>query len=284
MRILLAIILSCTLFVTSLSAQEQQGTLKQIQDSGIFRIGYRQSQPPMSSLGKDNVPGGYSIDICHFIAKRVESKLGRGVTIEYIPVTAEERFEALVANKIDILCGSTTVTFERREHVDFTQLTFVTGGSYLTLKGRDIRNNFDGKKLGVVKGTTTAVALKKLFQETETKVDIVLLDSTDKGFDALKKGEIDILSADQVVLIGLVLQANNPGEFAILPDMFSYEPFALAVRKNDADFRLVADRAISHLYQSNEIEAVYDRWFGQFATKMPAALQALIKLNIIADE
>lgn len=284
MRALLATILSCALFATSLSAQELQGTLKQIQDSGIFRIGYRHSQPPMSFLSNDDVPGGYSIDICHYISKRVESEIGRDVTIEYIPVTAEERFEALAANKIDILCGSTTVTFTRRELVDFTQLTFVTGGSYLTLKGRDIRNNFDGKKLGVVKGTTTAVALKKLFQETETKVDIVLLESTDKGFDALKKGEIDILSADQVVLIGLISQADNPGEFALLPDMFSYEPFALAVRKNDADFRLVADRAISHLYQSNEIKAVYDRWFGQFAPKMPSALQALIKLNIIADE
>jgi len=284
MRALLATILSCALFATSLSAQELQGTLKQIQDSGIFRIGYRHSQPPMSFLSNDDVPGGYSIDICHYISKRVESEIGRDVTIEYIPVTAEERFEALAANKIDILCGSTTVTFTRRELVDFTQLTFVTGGSYLTLKGRDIRNNFDGKKLGVVKGTTTAVALKKLFQETETKVDIVLLESTDKGFDALKKGEIDILSADQVVLIGLISQADNPGEFALLPDMFSYEPFALAVRKNDADFRLVADRAISHLYKSNEIKAVYDRWFGQFAPKMPSALQALIKLNIIADE
>ena len=284
MRALLATILSCALFATSLSAQELQGTLKQIQDSGIFRIGYRHSQPPMSFLSNDDVPGGYSIDICHYISKRVESEIGRDVTIEYIPVTAEERFEALAANKIDILCGSTTVTFTRRELVDFTQLTFVTGGSYLTLKGRDIRNNFDGKKLGVVKGTTTAVALKKLFQETETKVDIVLLESTDKGFDALKKGEIDILSADQVVLIGLISQADNPGEFALLPDMFSYEPFALAVRKNDADFRLVADRAISHLYKSNEIKAVYDRWFGQFAPKIPSALQALIKLNIIADE
>ncbi len=284
MRILLHTFLFGCLLASPIAAEELQGTLQQVQKSGIIKIGYRQSQPPMSFLDKDGNPSGYSVDLCKDIATGVKNKVGREVTIEFVPVTAADRFEALTSNKIDILCGSTTNTLARREIVDFTQLTFVTGGSYMALEGRKIRNNFDGKKIGVVTGTTTAVALKNLFAETETVADIVPLNSAAEGFDDLKEGKIDILTADQVVLIGLAIKSGNPRQFTILPDMFSYEPFSLAIRRNDADFRLVADRTISHLYRTGQIETVYERWFGEFSQKMPTALQALIEINSIPEK
>lgn len=283
-RVLLTIILIGAFYITPLSAQELQGTLKGIKESGKIKIGYRESLPPMSFLNKEGIPSGYSIDLCNQIVTGVEEKIGSDVKIEYIPVTSEDRFEALTSNKIDILCGSTTTTLARREVVDFTQLTFMTGGSYMALKGRKIKNNFDGKKIGVGKGTTTALALKKLFEEIGTKIDIVLLNSLDDGLNALKKGEIDILSADQVVLIGLLLNEDTPAKFTLLPDMFSHEPIALAVKRNDADFRLVADKTLSDLNQSQEIKTIYTKWFGKFSPRIPSAFQRLIEINIIPAE
>ncbi len=279
MRSMLASILLVVFLTTPLAAQELTGTLKQINKSGIIKIGYRQSQPPMSFLGKNGKPEGYSIDICQHIVAGVENKIGRDIKVEYVPVTAAERFAALSDNRIDILCGSTTKTLSRGEVVDFTQLTFVTGASMMTLKDTKIMNNFDGKKIGVVKGTTTVDSLKELFQDTKTDVDIVLVDSTSEGLNALEKGKIDAFASDQVVLIGLALSADNPDKFAILPNLFSYEPFALAVRRNDADFRLVADRVISHLYRSKQILPIYDKWFGKFSTKRPTAFEAVIQMN-----
>ncbi|MGW8182183.1 MAG: transporter substrate-binding domain-containing protein, partial [bacterium] len=152
MRTLLTIIFIGVFSATPLSAQDLEGTLKTIQESGKIRIGYRNSLPPMSFLNQDGVPSGYSIDLCNRIAAEVKNKIGGDMSVEYIPVTAEDRFEALATNRIDILCGATTTTLSRRELVDFTQLIFVTGGSYMALKGRDIRNNFDDKKIGVEKG------------------------------------------------------------------------------------------------------------------------------------
>lgn len=284
MRTLLATILSGFLFVTPLAAKEPQGTLEKIKQSGEVHIGYRASQPPMSFVSKSGNPKGYSVDICKHIVTEIEKKIGSTLDVTYIPVTAKDRFEALSTNKIDILCGSTTDTLARREIVDFTQLTFVTGGSYMALKGQKVRNNFDGKKIGVVKGTTTAIALKNLFEDTETKADIVLLDSADEGVKALEDNTIDIFSADQVVLIGLAVTSEKPDAFQILPDLFSYEPFALALRRNDADFRLAANRAISHLYRSKQIETIYDRWFGTFSSEMSSGMKAMIKFNTIAEE
>ena len=282
MRALLTIILIGALYITPLSAQELQGTLKSIQESGKIKIGYRQFHPPMSFLDKSGIPNGYSIDLCKHIVTGVEKKIGKEVSIEYIPVTAEERFEALISDKIDILCGATTTTLSRRELVDFTQLTFVTGGSYMALKGRKIKNNFDGKKIGVLKDTTTAVALTKLFHEAEIKIDMVLLNTLAEGFSALKEGKIDVLSADQVVLLGLILNVVNPGDFSIFPDMFSYEPLALAMRRNDADFRLIADRTLSNLFRSKQIDAIYDTWFGGFGKRLEA-FDLMIQLNTIPE-
>jgi glutamate/aspartate transport system substrate-binding protein len=279
MRGLLAAILLVVFLANPLSAQELTGTLLQIQKSGKIKIGYRESQPPMSSVGKDGIPVGYSIDICLHIVNEVEEKIGKSVKIEYVPVTAAERFGALSDNKIDILCGATTKTLSRSELVDFTQLTFVTGASFMTLKGTVLMNNFDGKKIGVVKGTTTHTALKELFQDSEINAEIVLVDTTPDGLNAMGTGKIDAIAADQVVLIGLALESGRPENYSILPNLISYEPFALAVRRNDADFRLVADRVISYLYRSKKVLQIYNQWFGKFSSQIPTAFGAVIMIN-----
>ncbi|RLC17611.1 MAG: hypothetical protein DRI24_05340 [Deltaproteobacteria bacterium] len=281
MRGKLVIILLIVLLASPLAAQELTGTLRQIKKSGQIRIGYRVSEPPMSFLDKDGNPIGYSIDLCKNIVTEVESKIGADVKVEYVPVTAEERFKALGDNKIDILCGSTTKTLSRSELVDFTQLTFVTGASIMTLKDNKALDSsgLDGTKIGVVKATTTVVALKKLISETSTDAEILLFNSAKEGIDALRDKKIDAFSSDQIVLIGIALKAHDPMSFVIKPHVFTFEPFALAVRRNDSDFRLVADRVISDLYRSKEILKIYDKWIGRFARQRLPIFDALIQLN-----
>jgi ABC-type amino acid transport substrate-binding protein len=281
MRGKLGIILLIAFFASPLAAQELTGTLQQINKSGQIRIGYRVSEPPMSFLDKDGDPTGYSIDICKSIVTEVENKIGKEVKVEYVPVTADGRFKALGDNKIDILCGSTTKTLSRSELVDFTQLTFVTGASLMTLRDNKTLDStgFDGTKIGVVKATTTAVALEKLIRETSTDAEVVLFNSAKESIDALREKRIDAFSSDQVVLIGLALKEHDPMNFVIKSTVFSFEPFALAVRRNDADFRLVADRVISELFRSRKILEIYDEWIGKFTRKRLPIFDAMIKLN-----
>jgi len=281
MRGKLVIILLIILFASPLAAQELTGTLQQIKQSGQIRIGYRVSEPPMSFLDKDGNPNGYSIDLCKSIVTEVKNKIGADVKVEYVPITTEGRFKALMDNKIDILCGSTTKTLSRSELVDFTQLTFVTGASLMTLRDDKTRDSagFDGKKIGVVKDTKTAVVLNKLIRETSTNAEVVLFNSTKESIDALRKKKIDAYSADQIVLIGIASKAQNPMNFVIDPNVFSFEPFALAVRRNDSDFRLVADRVISDLYRSKKIFTIYDKWIGDVTGQRLPIFDAMVQLN-----
>lgn len=272
-------------FSAPISASELSGTLKDINNSGKIRIGFRSSLPPMSFLNNKGVAEGYSIDLCKLIAAAVERDLSKEIEEEYIAVNAENRFKALSEKKIDILCGATTETLSRREYVDFTQHIFITGGSYMVRKGTKLKNNFSGKKIGVVKNTTTAAALAELFKEADVDAEIVKFDTTADGFNNLTDGKIDAFSADQVVLIGLIMAAQNlVGDLTILPDFFSHEPIALAVRRNDADFRLIADRVLSDLYRRGEIDDIYNRWFGNITGDRPPALQALFQLNSLPEQ
>jgi len=257
-------------------------TLEQIKKSETIRIGYRETEPPMSFLNKDNQPIGYSIELCLHIVNEVKKVLKNpNIATRYVPVTATNRFEALRDNSIDILCGATTKTLSRSELVDFTQLTFITGAALLSLQSSKVDGipDLTGKKVAVVKGTTTMEVMKKTLKKEISDAVIVPVDSAAAGLDLVIKGEVAALSADQIVLIGLVVTHKDPKQFAVSDKVFSFEPFALAVRRNDADFRLLANRVLSHLSRSGGIKKVYDQWFGKYITEFPALLEALYILN-----
>lgn len=280
MKALLAILLA-TLCVAPLAAQQFQGTLQQIKDSGEIRIGFRESEPPLSFIGSGGRPIGYSIDVCNAIVTELKSTLGRDLKVTYLPVTAKDRFSLLTENKIDILCGSTTKTLGRRKVVDFTELTFVTGASLMSLESASLLDfpSLNGKTVGVVTGTTTVDVLHATVKKSRTDATIVELDSARDGLEQLLNGSIDAFSADQIVLIGLALSSGEPDRFAIASGVFSYEPFALAVRRNDADFRLVADRAIANLYRTEQILPIFEKWIGEYVERRPPLFDALFQLG-----
>ena len=275
--------IALTISTPAVHAADGPGTLDQIGESGKIRIGYRQSEPPMSFVDGNGIPVGYSIDLCMRIVTAVKEELGNSdITVEFIPVTAEDRFTALSDNVIDILCGSTTKTLARRKLVDFTQLTFATGASLLSMQGSKVIgiSDLQGKNVGVVKDTTTIEALKTALDGSLTEAKIVAVDSEANAVHSLHNGEIDAFASDQVVLIGLVFTTKETGgKYFVSKELFSFEPFALAVRRNDADFRLVADSALSQLYRSGKVKQIYKKWFGQFFPKLPGALNALYRLN-----
>jgi glutamate/aspartate transport system substrate-binding protein len=282
MRVLIAALLLLTLGSGAAFAGELSGTLKRINDSGQINIGYRTAEPPMSFIDQSDQPVGYSIDVCDHIATAVKRELGRDdIVVNHLPVTAESRFSDIESGRIDILCGATTKTLARSERVDFTQLTFVTGASLLSLDSSPVAGieALKAKRVAVVDNTTTIEALKMTLRDRLVDAQIVPVNSASEGMAALDKGEVDAFSSDQVVLIGQALARKTEKKYFLSQEMFSFEPFALAVARDDADFRLVADRALSQLYRSGQIGGIYKRWFGRFAKQPPDALRALYQLH-----
>ena len=286
MKYIFALIVLLSMLISSTSLAENFSTLEQIKKSETIRIGYRENEPPMSFLNEDKQPIGYSIELCLRIANEVKSRLKNpNIAIKYVPVTSSNRFESLANNSIDILCGSTTKTLSRSELIDFTQLSFVTGASLLSLKETEVDGLSDlkGKKVAVVKNTTTLATLTKALKKNENDAKIIPVSSAKEGMDALTKGNVDSFASDQVILIGLAITHKNPEKFMIAKEIFSYEPFALAVRQNDSEFRLIANRVLSELNRSGKINSIYSRWFGQMTKEMPSLLEAMYILNSTSE-
>jgi ABC-type amino acid transport substrate-binding protein len=236
----------------------------------------------MSFRDQSGNPVGYSIDLCGHIVAAVKQKLARpDLSTNFVPVTAENRFSSIETAKIDILCGATTKTLSRAKRVGFTQLTFATGASLLSRQDSKVINVSDlkGRRVAVVSNTTTIEALKRATSELLIDADVVPVATATEGMELLDNGEVDAFSSDQVVLIGQVIARQSDVRYFLSEELFSFEPFALAVGRGDADFQLVADRALSQLSRNGQIVAIYKKWFSRFGEKPPVVLKALYQLN-----
>ena len=152
MRALISLLLIFS-FAAS-NAENHADTLKRVAETGEFRIGYVPDAPPLSFLDGENNVVGYSIDLCRRIASAVRDELGlEKIEIVFTPlVSMDDRLRAVENGDIDIECGSTTVTLSRRERVDYTLMTFITGSAVLSRKSEPIDgiDDLDGAKIAVL--------------------------------------------------------------------------------------------------------------------------------------
>src|SRR5215471_5696529 len=175
----------------SAPAQDLQGTLKKIKDSGTITIGYREQSLPFSFRGDDGKPAGYSVDLCQRIATGIQQQLKLPkLDVKWVPVTPENRITSVVSGAIDLECGSTTSSLSRQEQVDFSHMTFVDGGSLLVKLGGSITTMQDlaGKKIGVVPSTTTDGAIRSVLQRASVTAEIVPITDHRGGLAALESG------------------------------------------------------------------------------------------------
>jgi ABC-type amino acid transport substrate-binding protein len=261
-----------------------QGTLERIADRNEFRIGYRTDARPLS-FEKDGAAQGYSVDFCRRIAVAVREHLKLpDMKVTYVPVTSDDR----VDGDIDIECGATTITLGRLERVDFTLMTFVTGGTVLSMAANRVANleGLAGKRVAVVRGTSTADALEAALREKLIDARVVTVADRTDGMSRLRSGDVAGFASDQIVLIGVALEAIDAREtvnFSFADEFFSYEPYAFMVRRNDAEFRLIVNRAIAQMFRSGQFAQVYQTWIGNAGVQPSPMLIAMYQMQSLAE-
>jgi ABC-type amino acid transport substrate-binding protein len=243
------------------------GTLDTVKQSNAIRLAVRDDAPPFSYKDASGQPAGYMVDLCRAVAKHLAGDFNLGdLKIVYVPVTAADRFDAIQSGKADLLCEPTTDMLSRRAKVDFSISTFVDGASVM-IKGADPVpfESLAGKKIGVLGGTTTEEELHETLAAANLKADVVLAKTHDEGLKMLKAGDVAAYFADRSILAYLVAQSGAADRLRVADKYLSVEPYALALPLGDNDFRLAVDRALSHIYKSPEIGAVYAATFGTTA-------------------
>ncbi len=263
LRLLLCLALA-GFFATSVWAQS--ATLDKIRKTGVITMGYVEGSMPFSFKDAGGQPQGYSVALCNEIAAGIRAQLKLAqLETRWVSLTIQDRINAVRSGRVDIECSTTTWTLSRQAEVDFSLITFVDGGSILTHGNAEPRRlvDFDGKRLAVIADTTTEKVLRQAVAQRSIKVDIEVVKTREAGLQLLEQRKADGFASDRIVLIGMVLGGGKTqGVYKLLDEDFSVEPYAFALPRGDADFRLAVNRVLAGLYRNGGIDKIYAQWLG----------------------
>jgi putrescine:ornithine antiporter len=269
--------------VTAVSASA--GTLDGLHQSGTLRLGYVDGARPFSYKDDSGKPAGYSVVLCEKIASalRADAKLPELKT-EFVEVGAEERFDAVAQGKIDLLCAGGAPTVSRRQLVSFSIPVFLGGVGALvrkdaTIQMREILEGrpqtfrpawraslgqiLRGRVFAVPKGTTAQTWLEQKIDEFVIDARVEPVDTFELGVGHVASGSADALFGDRALLLASAKRSAAAENLVVLDRRYTYEAIALALPRDDEEFRLAVDVALSRIFRTADIAEIYANYFGK---------------------
>lgn len=283
--VLATLVVAASVLAGPAAAQGASPTLAKIKAAKAINVAYSPDSPPFSSTAAGGAAEGFSIELC----KRVIAQIGRAVgepnlKVNWMSAPVAERVQMVAGGRADLECANTTQTQTRLASVDFSNLIFIDGGGFLVIAGAPINRIADlaGKHIAVLKGSTTQTRLADTMRLRGMTATVVPIDDAATGITMLEAGSVDAFAGDKVKLTALASLAKEPSRMALVAEDLSYEPYALALPRNDSGLRLEVNKALTQVYIGGEIEQIYAQWLGKLG--QPSGLLALMfLLNSIPD-
>jgi len=282
---LIAFVLAFLAVTGPAHAQGAPDTLGRIKASKAITIAFSTDSLPFSFVGDSNKPAGYSIDLCERIVNYIGRAIGvPDIKINWVPATAAERVQLVATGKADMDCANTTMTQTRLRNVDFSSLIFIDGGGFVVKSDAPINRftDLNGKKVAVIKGTTTQARLESAMKQRLVNAQVTLINDGNEGIALLASSAVDAYAGDKIKLIGLVAQAKDPDGYAMLSEDLSFEPYALALPRGDSAFRLEVNKALTQIYVGGDIDGIFAKWLGKLG-RPSGLLAAMYLLNAIPE-
>ena len=257
-------LLATAAFIAVAPAMAQEGTLQKIKSSGSITIGHRDASIPFSYYDDKQQPVGYAMDLCHRIVDAVKADLKMPkIETKYQLVTSANRIPLMANGTIDLECGSTTNNLERQKTVWFTITHFVTANRWVAKKSAklDHLEQLKGKTIVSTAGTTNIKQMTELNAAKNLGMNIISANGHPESFQMVETGRAAAFAMDDILLYSLVAQARNPKDYAISAEATSVEPYGIMLRKDDTEFKKVVDAAMTKIYKSGQINAIYAKWF-----------------------
>ncbi len=239
-------------------------TLANIKKAHVVRLGYRESSPPFSFLDQANRPIGYSLELCEAIVDEIGVEVDdANLRIDYVKVTSDDRIPAVVQNKIDLECGSTTANAERSKQVAFSPLIFVAGTKLMVPKASTISGATDlkGKTVVVTKGTTNEQAMHAVDKKFALGLNIITSPDHEQSYQMLVDQKADAFATDDILLYGLIARHKAQDKFRVTGEYLSYDPYGIMFRKGEPQLAAVVERTFRKLGSNRDLIPLYNKWF-----------------------
>ena len=265
-RLALAATLATTLLSAPVMAQELNGTLKKIKDTGVIALGHRESSIPFSYYDDKQQVIGYSHELMLKVVDAVKADLKLAkLDIKLMPVTSSNRITLVQNGSVDLECGSTTNNTERQKQVSFSNSIFVIGTRLMTKKDSGIKDFPDlaGKNVVTTAGTTSERLLRKMNEDKQMKMNIISAKDHGEAFLTLESGRAVAFMMDDALLYGEMAKAKRASDWVVVGTPQSYEAYGCMLRKDDPAFKKAVDGALAKVMTSGEAEKIYAKWFLQ---------------------
>jgi glutamate/aspartate transport system substrate-binding protein len=247
-------------------AQELTGTLKKIKDTNTITIGHRDSSVPFSYYDDKQQVVGYAQELCLKIVDAVKAELKMpDLQVRLNPVTSATRIPLMANGTIDLECGSTTNNLDRQKQVAFTITHFVTANRFISKKSANLKtlDDLKGKTVISTSGTTNIKQINQINTERSLGMTIQAAPDHSAGFLAVETDRAAAFVMDDILLAGLAANSRAPGDYVISEEALSVEPYGIMLRRDDPEFKKVVDAAMTQIYKSGDINAIYEKWFTQ---------------------
>ena len=259
-RLVFCLALICVL-TRSAAGVWAETTLEKIERTGSLTIGTRTGSPPFAYVNKNNDWVGFSIDLVEkSILPVIAKKLNKPIKLEKKESAPPTRIPLLTSNAVDLIAETMTDTQSRRDSVDFSLTYFATGAQFLVKKGSPVKGiqSIAGKRIAAQQGSTNA----RIIRERVPNAKLLEFPDQPAAFQALVQGQVQAYTNDGIQLAGLKAKAPKPDDWLVVGDFYSYEPYGMAMRKNDSDFRQAVNIGLMEAIESGKYFEIYDKWFG----------------------
>lgn len=262
-----ALLVACLINVASAQAQAPSATLKKLAETGEIGLGVREQTVPFSYLDDKQQFTGYSVDLCKAVVEDIKRKAGLPqLKIRYVPVTPATRIPLLANGTIDLECASTTNNAARQKQVAFSNTIFLTASTFASKKAKNIKTVEDlkGRPVTSTSGSSNLVGLNEANVARNLGIRVIPSKDITESFLLLSTDRADAFVMDDVVLVGLIASARDRDQYVISSDALAPpEPYGLAMRKDDIEFKKAIDEALKTFFASPAGSANYKKWFEQ---------------------
>jgi glutamate transport system substrate-binding protein len=232
---------------------EEGTTMAELSEAGEITIGTKFDQPGFGLLGLEDTPEGFDVEVAKIIAGAL------GISEENInweETPSDVREQVIEDGEVDMVVATYTINEERAQRISFAGPYYVAGQMLMVAADNediagpeDLKDNPDAK-VCTVTGSTPSENIREYLASND---QLVLFDVYDKCANALRTGQVDVVTTDNVILLGFVSESD--GEFKLVGEQFTEEPYGIGIEKGDTEFC----EFINETLQDNE-DAYLEAW------------------------
>ncbi|HPQ60792.1 MAG TPA: transporter substrate-binding domain-containing protein, partial [Syntrophales bacterium] len=227
-------------------------------------VGLMYNSIPAAYFNDKNEWVGFDVDIAEEVVKRIGGYMGKELKLERVKLNNKTRISFLTSGRIDMSIANMTHKRERDRTIDFSITYFFDGQKVLAKKGKYTKlEDFVGKRLASMQGTTSeknAINLLKRLGDKEAEKHVISFQDEPSCFLALQQGKVAGWTTDSTILLGYA--AKEPGQYELVGEFFSDEPYGIGVPEDESTWRDSINFALQDMWQDGTYMKIYDKWYG----------------------